>query len=93
MLQTFVSLRKLSLVLCSLLIAPNVFAQAASCSVTYSKSWQGGNGYGANLEIRNTGPAVNGWSLVFSFVNGERIQNGWPVTFSQPAGRLQGEPG
>jgi endoglucanase len=89
MLQTFVSLRKLSLVLCSLLIAPNVFAQAASCSVTYSKSWQGGNGYGANLEIRNTGPAINGWSLVFSFVNGERIQNGWPVTFSQPAGSAQ----
>lgn len=89
MLQTFVSLRRLVLVLCSLLLAPNVFAQAASCTVTYSKSWQGGTGYGANLEIRNTGPAINGWSLVFSFVNGERIQNGWPVTFSQPAGSAQ----
>lgn len=89
MLQRFVSLRKLALVLCSLLIAPNVFAQAASCTVTYSKSWEGGNGYGANLEIRNTGPAINGWSLVFSFANGERIQNGWPVTFSQPAGSAQ----
>jgi endoglucanase len=79
----------LALGLSSLIAAPSVFAQAASCSVTYTKSWEGGTGYGANLEIRNTGPAINGWSLVFSFANGERIQNGWPVTFSQPAGSAQ----
>jgi endoglucanase len=75
--------------LSSLIAAPSVFAQAASCQVTYTKSWEGGTGYGANLEIRNTGPAITSWSLVFSFVNGERIQNGWPVTFSQPAGSAQ----
>jgi aryl-phospho-beta-D-glucosidase BglC (GH1 family) len=46
----------------------------------------GGNGFGASIDIRNTGPAINGWSLVFSFPNGQRISNGWPVTFSQPAG-------
>lgn len=79
----------LALGLSSLMAAPGVFAQAASCNVTYTKSWQGGTGYGANIEIRNTGPAINGWSLVFSFVNGERIQNGWPVTFSQPSGSAQ----
>jgi hypothetical protein len=72
-----------------LIAAPSVFAQAAGCQVTYSKSWEGGNGYGANLEIRNTGPAINGWTMTFSFVNGERVQNGWPVTFSQPAGSAQ----
>jgi hypothetical protein len=23
----------------------------------------GGNGFGATIDIRNTGPAINGWSL------------------------------
>lgn len=69
---------------------PDAFAQAASCQVTYTKSWEGGNGFGANIEIRNTGPAITaGWSLTFAFLNGERIQNGWPVTFTQPAGSAQ----
>jgi endoglucanase len=72
------------------LAAPAALAQAASCQVTYTRSWQGGNGFGANIEIRNTGAAItNGWTLQFSFLNGERIQNGWPVTFSQPAGSAQ----
>jgi hypothetical protein len=46
----------------------------------------GGNGFGASIDIRNTGPTINGWNLVFNFPNGQRIQNGWPVTFTQPAG-------
>src|SRR6186713_1178705 len=45
-----------------------------------------GNGFGASIDIRNTGPTINGWNLVFNFPNGQRIQNGWPVTFTQPAG-------
>ena len=55
--------------------------------MTYTApTWVGGNGFGASIDIRNTGPAINGWSLVFNFPNGQRIQNGWPVTFTQPAG-------
>jgi cellulose 1,4-beta-cellobiosidase len=76
--------------LMSLLIAPGAFAQSAGCQVTYTVSWSGGTGFGANIEIRNTGPAItNGWTLLFSFPNGQRIQNGWPVSFSQPAGSAQ----
>ena len=77
------------LVVCCLAAAPDALAQTAGCQAIYTKSWEGGNGYGANLEIRNSGPAINGWTLTFSFRNGERIQNGWPVTFSQPAGSTQ----
>jgi cellulose 1,4-beta-cellobiosidase len=65
-------------------------AQAAACQVTYTKSWEGGNGFGANIVIQNNGPSItNGWTLVFSFPNGQRLQNGWPVAFSQPAGSAQ----
>jgi cellulose 1,4-beta-cellobiosidase len=68
----------------------HALAQAAACQVTYTKSWEGGNGFGANVVIQNNGPAIsNGWTLVFSFPNGQRLQNGWPVAFSQPAGSAQ----
>src|SRR5688572_2871109 len=82
---------KLRWLLAALLVAltgtSNVLAQA-SCNITYTwPSWTGGNGFGASIDIRNTGPAItNGWSLVFNFPNGQRLQNGWPVSFSQPAG-------
>ncbi len=65
-------------------------AQSPSCQVTYTKSWEGGNGFGANLVIQNNGPAItNGWTLVLTFPNGQRLQNGWPVTFTHPAGSAQ----
>jgi endoglucanase len=67
--------------------ASSAFAQSPGCQVTYTApTWVGGNGFGGSIDIRNTGPAINGWSLVFNFPNGQRIQNGWPVTFTQPAG-------
>ena len=62
-------------------------AQTPSCQVTYTKSWEGGNGFGANGIITNNGPAItNGWTLLVNFPNGQRLQNGWPVAFTQPAG-------
>jgi endoglucanase len=67
--------------------ASGAFAQTPGCQVTYTApTWVGGNGFGASIDIRNTGPTINGWSLVFSFPNGQRVQNGWPVTFTQPSG-------
>ena len=65
--------------------ASGAFAQSASCNITYTwPTWVGGNGFGASIDIRNTGAAItNGWSLVFNFPNGQQLQNGWPVTVSQ----------
>jgi len=67
--------------------ATDALAQGASCNINYTwPTWTGGNGFGASIDIRNTGPAItNGWSLVFNFPNGQRLQNGWPVAFNQPA--------
>ena len=65
-------------------------AQAPACQVTYTQTWQGGNGFGANIVITNNGAAItNGWTLLFSFPNGQRLQNGWPVSFTQPANSAQ----
>src|SRR5688500_14366419 len=76
----------LATIILALAGASGAQAQTASCQVTYTApTWVGGNGFGASIDIRNTGPTINGWSLVFAFPNGQRVQNGWPVTFSQPA--------
>jgi cellulose 1,4-beta-cellobiosidase len=76
----------LASVLC-LIALPGAWAQAPGCQVTYTKTWEGGNGFGANLAITNTGLAItNGWTLQFNFPNGQRLQNGWPVAFTHPAG-------
>jgi cellulose 1,4-beta-cellobiosidase len=76
----------LAFALC-LIALPSAWAQTPGCQVTYTKTWEGGNGFGASLAITNTGPAItNGWTLQFNFPNGQRLQNGWPVAFSHPAG-------
>ena len=66
-------------------VVPAANAQTASCRINYTwPTWVGGNGFGASIDITNTGPAItNGWSLVFNFPNGQQLQNGWPVTVTQ----------
>ena len=60
---------------------------AAGCSVQYSKAWDNGSGFGANVAITNTGdPITNGWTLEFDFPGNQRITDLWPVAFTQPAG-------
>jgi hypothetical protein len=55
-----------------------------TCSVHYAitNSWQGG--FGASLTITNTGTtAINGWTLAFSFPNGQTITQVWNATDTQ----------
>ncbi len=76
----------LALALGAIAAGPSAFAQSASCEVTYTKAWEGGNGFGADIIVTNLGPAItNGWTLQFDFPDGQRLQHGWPVSFSQPA--------
>ncbi|GCF10232.1 cellulose binding domain-containing protein [Dictyobacter arantiisoli] len=56
----------------------------AKCSVHYAVTSQWPGGFGGTLTITNTGStAINGWSLQFSFANGQTITQGWNGTFSQ----------
>src|SRR5512138_234879 len=76
----------LALAIGAIAAGPSASAQSASCEVTYTKAWEGGNGFGADIIITNLGPAItNGWTLQFDFPDGQRLQHGWPVSFSQPA--------
>jgi endoglucanase len=56
----------------------------SNCSVHYAitNQWQGG--FGATITITNTGTsAINGWSLQFSFANGQTITQLWGGSYTQ----------
>jgi endo-1,4-beta-D-glucanase Y len=48
-----------------------------ACQVTYTVSNQWNNGFTADVAIKNTGPAINSWTLTWTFANGQQITNGW----------------
>ena len=61
-----------------------VFAQSVSCSVNYTfvNQWQGG--FQAEVKINNTGSsAISGWTLGWSFANGQTINQMWNATYTQ----------
>jgi len=56
----------------------------SSCRVVYTvaNQWQGG--FGATLSITNTGTTtINGWTLKFSFANGQTITQLWNGSYTQ----------
>jgi poly(hydroxyalkanoate) depolymerase family esterase len=63
---------------------PSPTASAPTCQVHYSIVSQWPGNFQAGLSITNTGSnAINGWTLRFSFANGQVITLGWNGTFSQ----------
>jgi len=55
-----------------------------SCSVHYAVSNQWSSGFTANITVTNTSStAINGWSLKFSFANGQTITQLWNGNVSQ----------
>lgn len=58
-------------------------AGQGACRITYAvNSWTGG--FTGDVTITNTGTsAVNGWTLTFSFTNGQQVTNAWNATVTQ----------
>lgn len=57
---------------------------SASCRVSYTitSQWQGG--FQGDVTITNTGSAaINGWTLRWTFPNGQQVTQGWNATYSQ----------
>ncbi|MEV2241633.1 glycoside hydrolase family 9 protein [Micromonospora sp. NPDC049891] len=59
---------------------------APTCSVSYTNygSWQGGTGFTAQVNIRNTGTAtVNGWTARFAFTGDAKVRDAWMANVTQ----------
>lgn len=56
----------------------------SSCRVVYSVANQWPGGFGATIAITNTGTTtINGWTLKFSFANGQTITQLWNGSYTQ----------
>lgn len=68
-------------------------APAAQCSVGYRVVGEWQSGFQGEIVIRNTGTtAVNGWTLGFTFANGQTITNMWGGTPTQSGGTVSVKP-
>ncbi|WP_433222651.1 cellulose binding domain-containing protein [Dactylosporangium sp. CS-047395] len=58
-------------------------AAAAGCRVGYTiaSQWQGG--FGANVAVTNLGDPVNGWTLTWTYANGQTVTQAWSATVTQ----------
>ncbi|HET8843327.1 MAG TPA: cellulose binding domain-containing protein, partial [Ktedonobacteraceae bacterium] len=55
-----------------------------ACSVHYAITNQWAGGFGASVTITNTGSAaINGWTLTWTFANGQTITQLWNGSFTQ----------
>ncbi|MFU8873141.1 glycoside hydrolase family 48 protein [Micromonospora sp. SL4-19] len=64
-------------------------AQAApSCDVTYvTNDWN--NGFTANIDLKNLGDPVNGWTLKFTFpTSSQQVVQGWSAKWSQSGNQV-----
>ncbi len=59
------------------------------CSVAYRVTNQWQSGFGGDVTIRNTGSAaVNGWTLRWSFANGQTVTQMWNATPTQSGAQV-----
>jgi len=61
---------------------PTTPPPSGSCSVTYTITNQWGGGFQADVKITSA-KAVNGWTLVWSFANGQQITQIWSALQTQ----------
>ncbi|MFD0534755.1 cellulose binding domain-containing protein [Actinomadura luteofluorescens] len=55
---------------------------AVACEVGYTvNDW--GTGFTAAVTITNRGPAVNGWTLTYSYTGNQRLTGGWNGRWTQ----------
>ncbi|MDG4771849.1 cellulose binding domain-containing protein [Solwaraspora sp. WMMD792] len=58
-------------------------AIASTCRVSFVVTDSWGTGYTASVTVYNDGPAINGWSLGWTFPGGQLIQGHWNGIFQQ----------
>ena len=75
------SLRAAAAAVCLWALAAGIAsAQTPSCQVTYTKSWEGGNGFGANIIITNNGPAITNGTTYYYVVTALNASGESPIS-------------
>ncbi|WP_236240816.1 glycoside hydrolase family 6 protein [Streptomyces sp. CC228A] len=58
-------------------------AAAPGCTVEYRITNQWDTGFGADVTVTNTGDALNGWTLEWTYGGNQRVQQGWNAGITQ----------
>lgn len=58
-------------------------AIASTCRVSFVVTDSWGTGYNASVTVYNDGPAINGWSVGWTFPGGQLVQGHWNGVFQQ----------
>lgn len=62
----------------------------STCAVHFAETTDWGNGYVANIDITNTGAALEAWTLTFAWPTAwQRIDGGWNATWTQTGDTVQ----
>ena len=57
---------------------------AVTCTYTVASAWTGG--FIANVDITNNGPAINGWTLHWTFTTPTSDVQGWSAVITEQSG-------
>ncbi|WP_246002434.1 glycoside hydrolase family 6 protein [Allorhizocola rhizosphaerae] len=68
--------------------SPSVSNPGGGCSVAYRIDSQWPQGFTATVTITNRGPAINGWTLNFTFPGNQSITNSWNVRPTQSGNQV-----
>ncbi|MEV4314739.1 glycoside hydrolase family 48 protein [Actinocrispum sp. NPDC049592] len=68
-------------------VAPVAHA-AVACTVNYNLTSEWGNGFVADVAIRNDGDPINGWTLTWTFPDGQQVTNLWNGGYSQSGAKV-----
>ena len=70
-------------------VTPTPTTGGATCKVSYVVTSQWTGGFGSSITIYNTGTTtVNGWTLTWTFANGQTIAQIWNGSYTQSAGNV-----
>lgn len=63
---------------------PATAETSVTCTYTVTNSWHGG--FTANVDIANNGPAINGWTLRWTFTTPTADVRGWSAVITEQDG-------
>ncbi len=72
-------------------VAPLASA-AVACTVNYNVTSEWGNGFVAEATIRNDGDPINGWTLTWTFADGQQVSNLWNGSYTQSGAKVTVNP-
>ncbi|MET9634154.1 glycoside hydrolase family 48 protein [Lentzea sp. NPDC006480] len=73
-------------------VMPAVAQAAVACSVNYGITSDWGSGFVADVAIKNEGDPINGWTLSWTFPDGQQVTNLWNGNHTQSGAKVSVTP-